>query len=165
MYGRLPGDPSCERDGSMIEQDKAAARRTWEQIFPACDAAALAEVTDPDVVAHGRRPDEPPGLEGITRTMHWLATVFSDQRWEIHHVLGDGDLVAVHTTHHGRHTGPLFGIPPTGREVAYEYVHILRFRDGKAVEHWSVRDTFTLMQQLGVVSSGPVPAPRGPEAD
>ena len=139
----------------MTDANKAAARRTWEEIFPAGDVAGLAEVTDPDVVAHGRRPDEPPGLEGITRTMLWLGTVFSDQRWEIHQVIGDGDLVAVHATHHARHTGELMGIPPTGREVAYDYVHILRFRDGKAVEHWSVRDTLTMMQQLGVVPDGP----------
>jgi predicted ester cyclase len=145
----------------MVEQNKAAARRTWEEIFPACDGAGLAAITDPDVVAHGRRPDEPSGLEGITRTMLWLGQVFSDQRWEIHHVIGEGDFVAVHATHHGRQTGELFGIPATGREVAYDYVHILRFRDGKAVEHWSVRDTMTLMRQLGAVDDRPaVPAGR-----
>jgi predicted ester cyclase len=63
----------------------------------------------------------------------------------------------VHATHHGRHTGPLFGIPPTGREVAYGYVHIVRFRDGKAVEHWGVRDDMTLMRQLGVMPERPAP--------
>jgi predicted ester cyclase len=139
----------------MLESNKAAARRTWEEILPACDVEALASVTDRDVVAHGRRPDEPPGLEGVTRTMLWLARVFTDQRWEIHHVIGDGDFVAVHATHHGRQTGELMGIPPTGREVAYDYVHILRFRDGKAVEHWSVRDTMTLVRQLGVGQERP----------
>ena len=136
-----------------IERNKALARRSFEEIFPACDAVALAEVVDPDVVSRGRRPDEPTGLAGVERTMFWLATVFSDQRWEIHEVLGDGDTVAVHMTHHGRHTGELMGIAPTGRQVAYEYVHFLRFRDGKAVEQWSVRDDMTLMRQLGVVPS------------
>lgn len=134
----------------QVERNKAAARRTWETIFPACDVEGLAEVTAVDAIAHGARPDEPKGLEGITRTMQWLGTVFSDQRWEIRHVIGDGDMVAVHATHHGRHTGDLMGLPPTGREVAYDYVHVLRFRDGKAVEHWSVRDDSTLMRQLGV---------------
>jgi len=59
--------------------------------------------------------------------------------------------------HHGRHTGELMGIPPTGREVAYDYVHILRFRDGKAVEHWGVRESMTLMRQLGVWQDRPAP--------
>jgi predicted ester cyclase len=138
-----------------VERNKATARRTLEEILPTCDVAGLAEVTDEHVVARGRRPDEPEGIEGVRRTMFWLATVFSDQRWEVHDVIGEGDLVAVHATHHGRHTGDLMGIPPTGREVAYDYVHFLRFRDGKAIEHWSVRDDMTLMRQLGVVPARP----------
>ena len=138
-----------------VERNKAIARRTWEEIFPACDVEALASVTDPDVVMRGRRPDEPQGFEGVKRTMLWLATVFSDQRWEIADILGDGDLVAVHLTHHGRHTGDLMGMPPTGRTVAYPYVQFLRFRDGKVIEQWSVRDDMTLMRQLGVMPERP----------
>ncbi len=69
--------------------------------------------------------------------------------------------MAVHTTHHGRHTGELMGIPPTGHTVAYDYVHIIRFRDGKGVEHWGVRDDNTLMRQLGVLPERPqAPATR-----
>ncbi|HEV8697185.1 MAG TPA: ester cyclase [Candidatus Limnocylindrales bacterium] len=138
-----------------VERNKAIARRTWEEIFPACDVDALAEVVDPDVAERDRRPDEPPGIEGIKRTMFWLATVFSEQRWEVHDVIGEGDLVVARMTHHGRHTGDLMGIPPTGREVAYQYVHFLRFRDGKAIEHWGVRDDMTLMRQLGVAPTPP----------
>jgi predicted ester cyclase len=145
----------------MSEQSKAIARRTVEEILPACDVDGLAEVTDVDVVHHGRRPDEPPGLEGVTRTMLWLARVFSDQRWEIQHVIGEDDLVAVHATHHARHTGDLMGIPPTGREVAYDYVHILRFRDGKAIEHWGIHDQLTLMRQLGIGQEPAVGAAAG----
>jgi predicted ester cyclase len=140
----------------MSELNKAMARRTWEEIFPACDVDGLAHVTDPDVVGHGARPDEPAGLEGVTQTMLWLGRVFSDQRWEIRHVIGEGDLLAVHATHHARHTGDLMGIAPTGAVVAYDYVHILRFRDGKAVEHWGVRDDATLMCQLGVMPGRPI---------
>lgn len=143
----------------MSDDLKATARRTWEEIFPACDVDGLAEVIAADSIDHGARPDEPQGLEGATRTMLWLASVFSDQRWEIHQVIGEGDMVVVRCTHHGRHTGNLMGLPPTGRQVAYDYVHIVRYRDGKAVEHWGVRDDLTLMRQLGVIPSEPVPAP------
>lgn len=89
----------------MTADIKTRARRIWEEIFPALDVAALAEVTDPDVVPHGRRPDEPAGFEGVKQTMLWLGRVFSDQRWEIHNVIAEGDMVVVHATHHGRHTG------------------------------------------------------------
>jgi hypothetical protein len=74
----------------MIEDLKATARRTWEEIFPACDVEALAEVIAPDSIEHGARPDEPQGFEGAMRTMLWLGQVFSDQRWEIHKLIGEG---------------------------------------------------------------------------
>ena len=135
----------------MNEDLKEIARRTWEEIFPASDVDALRAVVSDEVVARGARPGEPAGFEGVKGTMLWLARVFADQRWEIHTVVGEGDTVVVHCTHHGRHVGDLMGIAPTNREVAYQYVHFLRFRDGRAIEHWSVRDDMTLRRQLGVI--------------
>ena len=142
----------------MSEDLKAIARRTWEEIFPACDVAGLAEVIDVDGISHGARPGEPAGLAGVERTMLWLGQVFSDQRWEIHQLIQEADTVVVQATHHGRHTGDLMGIPPTGREVAYDYIHIMRFRNGKAVEHWGMRDDMALMRQLGVMPERPAAA-------
>ena len=139
----------------MTEDLKAIARRTWEEIFPACDVEALAEVVAVDAIEHGAPPGETQGFEGVKRTMLWLGRVFSDQRWEIHHVVCEGDTVVVHATHHARHTGELMGIAPTGRTVAYDYIHIIRFRDGKGAEHWGVRDQMSLMRQLGVLPERP----------
>ena len=102
----------------MSEDITAKARRTWEQVFPACDVEALDDLVGDEVVSHGARPGESPGIEGVRRTMLWLGRVFAEQRWEIHHVIGDGDLVAVHATHHARHTGEADGYPahePGGR--------------------------------------------------
>ena len=139
----------------MTEELKAKARRIWEEIFPSGDVERLAEVIAEDSINHGARPDEPHGLAGVEKTMYWLGSVFSDQRWEIRQVIGEGEFVVVYCTFHGRHTGDLMGIPPTNREVAQDYVHILRFKDGKAVEHWGLRDDMALMQQLGALPERP----------
>jgi predicted ester cyclase len=141
----------CSGSEGEVDELKAKARRTWEDIFPAGDVDALGEILATDVIDHQARPDERQGLEGAIETMQWLRRVFSDQRWEIHRVIGEGDTVVVQATHHARHTGELMGILPTGRKVAYDYVHIVRFREGKVAEHWGVRDDLTLMRQLGVL--------------
>jgi predicted ester cyclase len=143
--------PKYYRRAVGVDDLKGKARRIWEEVFPAGDAEALSELLAPDSIDHQARPDEPQGLEGAVRTMHWLRHVFSDQRWEINQVVGEGDTVVVYATHRARQTGDLMGIPPTGREVAYDYVHIVRFDDGRVVEHWGVRDDMTLMRQLGVL--------------
>jgi ketosteroid isomerase-like protein len=67
----------------------------------------------------------------------------------------------------GRHTGPwvIFHnekldkiIPPTGRELDYEQIHVLTVRDGKVVGHEAVRDDLTMLGQLGAFPSAP-PSP------
>ena len=54
-------------------------------------------------------------------------------------------------TFHGTHEGELLGIAPTGREVAFDVIDIVRVRDGLMVEHWNVVDAMGLMTQLGAI--------------
>jgi predicted ester cyclase len=137
------------------EAFKAAARRTLEEIFPAGDVAGLAEVVHPNVVNHEAPPGAPQGLEGMTSSMRMLEAAFSDRRWEIHQAIAEGDTVVLHCTFSGRHTGQFMGLTPTGRPFAFRQVHIVRFQDGKGIEHWAVRDDLTLLRQLGAVPSQP----------
>jgi hypothetical protein len=52
----------------------------------------------------------------------------------------------------GRHTGPLFGVPGTGRSISQSVMTTLRFVDGRCVERWSVADTLAVLVQIGAVS-------------
>ena len=141
---------------------KDLTRRTWEEMLPAADFAALEDVIDPAVVNHDLPPGVPNGFEGVRGTVGMLQGAFSEQRYEVHHVIGEGDTVVIHATMHGRHTGEFLGVPPTGRNVALRSIHIVRYRDGREVETWALQDRLGLMQQLGVIPEGP--PTRRPEA-
>jgi predicted ester cyclase len=80
-----------------------------------------------------------------------LRTAFPDLRFEIEGLVAEGDTVAGRLTMSGTHEGPLMGTPPTERSVRQDHMHFVRFRDGKAVEHWGVRDDLGMMQQLGIM--------------
>lgn len=125
-----------------------ATRRVLEEAFPADDETLLAQLVTDDVVNHMAPPGTPPGLGSIAFPMHALARAFSDQKWTIHRILEDGDMVAVHCTHSGRHTGDFFGLPATGRTFSYEQMHMSRMVDGRTAEVWEVRDDAALMRQL-----------------
>ena len=131
-----------------VDQNKAIARRVLEEVFPANDDAALHELMDDSFVNHEAPPGTPPGLGSVTMFMDLLAGAFSDQRWTIDQVIAEGDLVAIHCTHSGRHTGDFFGLSATGRQFAYKQMHMIKMRNGKGVEHWAVRDDAGLMRQL-----------------
>jgi predicted ester cyclase len=131
-----------------VEANKAAARRFLEEVFPANDEMALRELVDDSFVNHEAPPGTPPGLGSVTMFMNLLSGAFSDQRWTIDQVIAEGDLVAIHCIHSGRHTGDFFGLPATGRQFAYKQMHMIKMRNGKGVEHWAVRDDAGLMRQL-----------------
>ena len=75
---------------------KASARRVLEELFPANDEAALAGVVAENYVNHDAPPGAPQGPAGFAAGMHMLASAFSDQRWEMHQVLADGDTADAH---------------------------------------------------------------------
>jgi predicted ester cyclase len=83
-----------------------------------------------------------------------LQAAFSDRRWEIHQVIAEDDTVVLDCTFHGRHTGQFMGQAPTSRSFAFRQVHIIRFQDDMAIEHWAVPDDLDLARQLG-----PMPRP------
>ena len=132
-----------------IEDIKAVARRSLEESFANGDVEGFLATVHPDCVNHEAPEGADQGPDGMVRTMLWLKGAFSDRRYEIHQVVGEGDTVVVHCTFHGRHTGDFMGIAPTNRPFAVRQVHIVRFKDGKGIEHWAVRDDLGLLRQLG----------------
>jgi predicted ester cyclase len=133
---------------------KATARRTLEEILPHDDVAALTQVIHPNLVDHNRPPGAPPGREAMAWSMRLRQAGFSNRRFELHQLIADHDTVVLSGTFHGRHTGAFLGLAPTSRPVAFPQVHILRFQDGLAIEHWAVPDDLDLARHLG-----PVPRP------
>lgn len=142
-----------------MSENAATARRLWEEVFPTMDLGAVADVVAADAVDHTARPGESPGVEGVRATMRFLDAAFSEQRFDVRRTVEEGDIVVVHLTHSGRHTGEIMGLAPTNRPFSYDHIHILRFEEGKAVEHWGVHDHLTFMRQLGAL---PMPVTTDP---
>jgi predicted ester cyclase len=94
-----------------------------------------------------------------------LRAAFAGLRYEVHHALTDGDLVAVNSTMNGRHTGAWVVhtedgsvdavFPPTGRTFAMTQSHWFRVQEGMIVEHWANRDDLGTARQLGWIPPTP----------
>ena len=114
---------------------------------------------------------EPPatrqsGPAGFYATARWLRTAFSGLRFEVHEAVGQDDLVVLHVTMSGRHTGDFVNyqtgtatvdtvMPPTGKAFAITQTHWFRTRDGLITEHWANRDDLTMARQAGWVPPSP----------
>jgi predicted ester cyclase len=105
-----------------------------------------------------------PGPAGFYSTALWLRG-FADLRYDIHHAIADGNLVAVNSTMNGRHVVPWAVytedgsvdtvFPPTGKTFAVTQSHWFRIEDGKIIEHWANRDDLGMARQLGWIPPTP----------
>lgn len=104
------------------------------------------------------------GPAGVLASSAWLRSAYEDLRLPVDAVAEDGDRVWVRLRMQGRHTGPFVryrdgrldqAVPPTGREIDCEQIHVLDLREGRIVRHEAVRDDVTMLQQLGVFPPSP----------
>ena len=143
---------------STTEENKAQFRRAYEEVLNRGDLSVVDELIAPDFLNHEAPPGRDRGPESMRGLATMLRTAFPDLRFTIEELVAEGDIVAGRLTMSGTHDGPLMGMPPTGRAVRQEHMHFVRYRDGKAVEHWGVWDDLSMMQQMGVI-----PAPEQSE--
>ena len=124
--------------------------------FNAHDIEGFASVLADDVVYQA-----PGGVNGRGRTAcaqffaGWFGA-FPDAHVEVHRVhIADDVAVEEGTftgTHHGILHSPAGDIPPTGRRVAVDYVHVLRYRDGQHISFNLMFDRLLMLEQLGLLT-------------
>jgi predicted ester cyclase len=107
-----------------------------------------------------------PGPAGVYATAEWLRSAFDGLAFEVHDVVEQGDLVVLHVTMSGRHTGDFVNfvpntstvdsvMPPTGKAFAVTQTHWFRTRNGLITEHWANRDDLAMARQAGWVPPTP----------
>jgi steroid delta-isomerase-like uncharacterized protein len=147
------GEAGGRRSAVSAEENKAQFRRAYEEVLNQGNVSVVEELIAPDFFYH----EAPPGMNRGPESMRGLATMlrtaFPDLHFTIEDLVAEGNILAGRLTMSGTHEGPLMGMPPTGRAVRQDHMHFVGFRDGKAVEHWGVRDELGMMQQLGVIPS------------
>ena len=95
-------------------------------------------------------PTLPVGPEGTKAIVQMVRSAFPDYWVKIDLIAAEADRVGARISQGGTHQGDFFGIPPTGKEVSWTEMAILRIGDGKILATWFDSDIAGLMQQLGV---------------
>jgi steroid delta-isomerase-like uncharacterized protein len=135
------------------ETNREATRRIIEEVWNDGELDAIDELLAEEyVMRNAGLPEAIRGPEGFRGVVQQFRGAFPDIDWTIEHLLAAEDMVSLHYTVRGTHEGELMGIAPTGNEVEFMGMTLLRFEGGKAVEDWGIYDALGMMQQLGVVS-------------
>ena len=122
--------------------------------YNAHDMDGFAEVVADDVVvaAPGMRCEGKPAF--VEFYGGWLQT-FPDAHIEVHDVHFVDDIAVEEGTFSGTHDGvlhtPTGDVPPTGRAVSLDYIHVVRYRDGLHVSFNLIFDRLLMLEQLGLM--------------
>lgn len=95
----------------------------------------------------------PADVVGIDSARAYYAnylTGFSNIRFEIRDIFGQGDKLTKHWVFSGKHTGDFFGIPATGKLVSVQGSTIARMQNGVIMEEQDFFDNLDLLTQLGL---------------
>ncbi len=135
----------------MSESNKTAARQIMA-IFTSGDLAAADNLIGADCVDHEGIPGiDTQGVEGFKRVVTTYRGAFPDVKADIMTVAAEGDRVFVQLRMTGTNKGEFMGMPATGKPVDIELVDVMRFAEGKVVEHWGYSQEMKMMQQLGLM--------------
>jgi steroid delta-isomerase-like uncharacterized protein len=132
------------------EENKALARRAFEEVINKGNLGLLDTIVAPSFVSH-RGQEEVQGIEGIREQIQLYRSAFADFRITVEDQIAEGDVVVTRWSATGTHRGDLQGIPPTGKRVTVAGLTMDRIVNGKIVEEWEQFDQVGILQQLGVI--------------
>ena len=143
------------------EQDNAAVvRRFLDLVWNNGELSAIEELVDDDFTNFGIR--RPGGHAAVRHIVTAWRTAFPDLRYEIQEEIVHDDKVVHRVMLRGTHLGEfppgvgpariMGAMPPTGRSVEADQIHIHRVAGGKIVEHAASRNDLLMLNQLGLVA-------------
>jgi steroid delta-isomerase-like uncharacterized protein len=134
------------------EQNTAIVRRWVAEAWNKGNLAVADGLYASDYALHDPALPVPVrGADGIKGLVAMYRTAMPDLNFTIDDTVSDGDKVVWRFTARGTQTGPLMGIPPSGKSATVEGIVISRFANGLWSEDWSNLDNLGMLQQLGVI--------------
>ncbi len=103
-----------------------------------------------------------PGREVVMHPMGAAAPPpnYTHFHTDIHHMFGEGDMVAVRLTHqvtfaaNARFMSQLGAFEAGGKSVKWDATAVFRVENGRIAEEWVNRDELAILNQLGVLAVG-----------
>jgi steroid delta-isomerase-like uncharacterized protein len=131
------------------QENKASASRFLEEVINRGNLSVIDELSGANFNDHQAPPGVPPTIEGFKAFITMFRAAFPDLHYTLEDSIAEGDRVVQRTTAHGTMKGDFQGMPASGKSATWSEIHITRYDNGKAVEHWAVVDQLGMLAQLG----------------
>lgn len=138
-------------DTETEKKNLALSKKFYEEVFNKGNFALIDEMLAEGFVEHEVFPGLPEGKEGVKQFFTMFRNAFPDLHAKTEMMIAKDDKVVSYIIITGTHKGEFMGMAATDKKINVKGIDIVRFENGKAVEHWGVTDSMTMMQQLGMM--------------
>jgi steroid delta-isomerase-like uncharacterized protein len=123
-------------------------RKLYDEVLNHNKPELLPALLSPDIVFHTATEER--GLAAYQALTDRLRVAFAEMHFTIHDLIASGDRVAMRWSMSAKHSGPLAGIPATGKRVEQRANVIYRMEGGKIAEGWAQMDQLGMLRQIGI---------------
>jgi predicted ester cyclase len=150
----MPHYPKRQQNEKKVIRDNIAISRILLRAFAYAEEAPIKKFIDPHNVNHSPHPPAP---DASGRPVSELEEVelqreaFPDQHYAEDLVIAEGDMVYLGWHGTATFSGTVYGHKGTGEFLDVHGAEVLRFKNGKVVEHW---DHFTKPRLEALIDVG-----------
>ena len=130
-----------------LEDHKMIVRRFFEEAWNRQNLNVVDEIFALTVIFNGQSVTR----EALKQALAGRRVAFPDIHVTVDDQVAEGERVSTRRTWQATHRGPYRGVAPTGKQVKWTQISIVRFSQGRIVEDWAVADEFSILQQLGAL--------------
>jgi steroid delta-isomerase-like uncharacterized protein len=154
--GRTAGSSSGWGSGE-VRANKAVVEAFMWDVLDEHHGDHAAKYLTADMQWHGGTVGTVAGRENVTGLMSNVVTSLPDLHASVQDIFGQGDEVVVRLVVTGTQTGPLLGIPASGRAVRWDATDLYRLKDGKIAEEWAAEDFTAFLADTGTYKAPWIP--------
>ena len=131
------------------EKNKAIILRFNTEFIEQGNENSFNELLSDNVINHSAPTGMPNGKDSFHFFLNnVLRNGFPNLTVEILEQVAERDLVTTRKRIKATHTGEIFGIPPSNKEVEINIIDIIRIQDGKYAEHWGQSNFDEVLKQI-----------------
>jgi steroid delta-isomerase-like uncharacterized protein len=123
----------------MLEENKALARRWFDEVINGRRPEAVDELFAPTYIHHGNLGDAM-RREEVKQFAAAILAAYPDRQAAVEDMVAEDDRVVVRWSSSGTRQGVFMGHPPSGKRETATGIWITRIKDGLAVEGWEIVD-------------------------
>lgn len=139
-------EPASPSPVSQQEQNKAVARRFFEEIFNQGKFEVADELYTKDFVNHGLHRDASQAEDQAA--VRFEKQACPDLTITVGQMVAEGDLVSVLWIARGTNTAAAGWLPATGARIEVRGITIWRFANGKIREEWSSFNEMSIVREI-----------------